>query len=357
MSELFREATKEERAKYYRGEWSAKRLPEFIVETLENREFGFDHTGEGPSDRKNVFLDVRDLEDYMKATAPYAVYSSVALYEEPREMEGWLGAELVFDIDAKDLPLRRCQHIHEHGKVCPICLEDAKELARDTLIVLKEDFGFESVHVIYSGRGYHIRVLDDWRWPSDGKAREKILAYVSAAEELDYKKDVQSNKIMLSSGYYRVFRIRFGYFLKRISENHLRNFGLSEKQIKDVLENIDKIYNDFVLNAKSPNIAFPSSLRRPPKKGLHKSGLMILLNSSSTFSKAYFDGRVTVDVKRILRLPSSLHSKVGFITTYIGPDEGKLERFNPFEDAVPRFRREEVREAYRLWLEEHGDEL
>ncbi|WP_297090467.1 DNA primase small subunit PriS, partial [Thermococcus sp.] len=292
-----------------------------------------------------------------RATAPYAIYSSVALYEEPKSMGGWLGAELVFDIDAKDLPLRRCSHIHEHGQVCPICLEDAKELARDTLVVLKEDFGFENVHVVYSGRGYHIRVLDDWALALDGKARERILAYVSAAEELDYKKDVQSNKIMLSSGYYRVFRARFGYFLKRVSENHLRNFGLSERQIKDVLENRDKIYNDFVLNAKSPNIAFPSSLRRPPKKGIHKSGLMILLNSSSTFSKAYFDGRVTVDVKRILRLPSSLHSKVGLVATYIGSDERKLERFNPFRDAVPGFRKEEVREAYEEWLEEHGDEM
>ncbi|WP_148883009.1 DNA primase catalytic subunit PriS [Thermococcus aciditolerans] len=357
MGELLREMTKEERALYYKREWSAKRLPDFIVRTLENREFGFDHTGEGPSDRKNVFLDVRDLEDYVKTTAPYAVYSSVALYEEPKDMEGWLGAELVFDIDAKDLPLRRCSHIHEHGRVCPICLEDAKELARDTLVVLKEDFGFEDVHVVYSGRGYHIRILDDWALSLDGKAREKVLTYISAAEELDYKKDIESNMIMLSSGYYRVFRLRFGYFLRRINKNHLENFGLSPKQIQDILENIEKIYNEFVLNAKSPNVAFPNSLKRPPRKGERRSGFMILLNASSTFSKAYFDGRVTVDVKRILRLPSSLHSKVGLVTTYIGSDERKLERFNPFEDAVPRFRKEEVREAYEEWLEEHGDAL
>ncbi|ASJ15314.1 DNA primase catalytic subunit PriS [Thermococcus radiotolerans] len=357
MAELFREATLKERKLYYSKEWSPAKLPDFIVETLENREFGFDHTGEGPSDRKNVFLDVRDLGDYIRATAPYAIYSSVALYEEPKGMSGWLGAELVFDIDAKDLPLRRCSHLHEHGQVCPICLEDAKELARDTLVVLKEDFGFENVHVIYSGRGYHIRVLDEWALGLDGKAREKVLAYVSAAEELNYKKDIESNMIMLSSGYHRVFRLRFGYFIKRINKNHLENFGLSPKQIQDILENTEKIYKEFVLNAKSPNVSFPGSLKRPPRKGEKRSGLMILLNASSTFSKAYFDGRVTVDVKRILRLPSSLHSKVGLVTTYIGPDEKKLERFNPFEDAVPRFRRKEVREAYGEWLEEHGDEL
>ena len=345
MSELFREATKAERSRYYKKEWSAKKLPKFIVETLENREFGFDHTGEGPSDRKNVFLDVRDLEDYVKATAPYAMFSSVALYENPREMEGWLGAELVFDIDAKDLPLRRCQDLHEHGKVCPICLEDAKELARDTLIVLKEDFGFEKVHVIYSGRGYHIRVLDDWAMELDGKAREKVLSYISAAEEITFE-DIRSRRIMLSSGYHRVFRLRFGYFIRRANANHLLNIGLNKFQVERLLENREEIYKNFV--RKGLLTAFP--------QGIGYRSLTKLFALSSTFSKAYFDGRVTVDVKRILRVPSSLHSKVGLVTTYIGPDERKLERFDPLRDAVPEFRRKEVEEAYKKWREEHGDE-
>ncbi|WP_297463749.1 DNA primase catalytic subunit PriS [Thermococcus sp.] len=345
MSELFREATKAERSRYYRKEWSAKKLPKFIVETLENREFGFDHTGEGPSDRKNVFLDVRDLEDYVKATAPYAVYSSVALYENPREMEGWLGAELVFDIDAKDLPLRRCQDLHEHGKVCPICLEDAKELARDTLIVLKEDFDVERVHVVYSGRGYHIRVLDDWAMALDGKARERVLSYISAAEEITFE-DIRSRRIMLSSGYYRVFRLRFGYFIKRANANHLLNIGLNKSRVERLLENREEIYENFV--RKGLLTAFP--------QGIGYRSLTKLFALSSTFSKAYFDGRVTVDVKRILRLPSSLHSKVGLVTTYIGQDERKLERFDPLRDAVPEFRRKEVEEAYKKWREEYGDE-
>ncbi|ASI99511.1 DNA primase catalytic subunit PriS [Thermococcus celer] len=346
MAELFREVTERERKLYYTREWSAKKLPGFIIKTLENREFGFDHTGEGPSDRKNVFLDVRDLEDYVKATAPYAAYSSVALYEEPRNMGGWLGAELVFDIDAKDLPLRRCSHIHEHGRVCPICLEDAKELARDTLVVLREDFGFEDVHVIYSGRGYHLRVLDDWALALDGKAREKILSYISAAEEVTFD-DIRSRRVMLSSGYFRVFRLRFGYFIRRVNENHLLNVGLNKGQVRRILGERGRIYEGFV--RKGLLTAFPN--------GVGYKTLTRLFALSSTFSKAYFDGRVTVDVKRILRLPSTLHSKVGLVATYIGSKERNLERFNPFESAVPEFRREEVREAYEEWVEEHGDEM
>ncbi len=48
MAELFREVTERERKLYYTREWSAKKLPGgFILKTLENREFGFDHTGRG----------------------------------------------------------------------------------------------------------------------------------------------------------------------------------------------------------------------------------------------------------------------------------------------------------------------
>jgi DNA primase small subunit len=338
MSSLFREVSKEERTKYYSKEWNPKKIPKFILDTLENREFGFDHTGEGPNDRKNAFHDIKDLEDYVKITAPYSIYSSVALYSDPKNMDGWLGAELVFDIDAKDLPLKRCNH--EAGTVCPVCLEDAKELARDTLIILREDFGVENIHVVYSGRGYHIRVLDDWALELDSKARERILSYISSAEEITFE-DIQERKILLSSGYYRVFRLRFGYFIKRITEHHLRNIGLNKTQINLIMENRDNIYGNFV--KKALLTAFP--------QGVGYKTLLRLFSLSTTFSKAYFDGRVTVDVKRILRLPSSLHSKVGLIATYIGNSERELESFNPFKDAVPKFREKEVREAYELWKE------
>ncbi|RLF88529.1 DNA primase catalytic subunit PriS [Thermococci archaeon] len=342
MSEpkLFREASRRERMLYYKREWNASKLPKFILDTLENREFGFDHSGKGPSDRKNVFHDIRDFEDAVKVTAPYAMFSSVALYDDPTRMEGWLGAELVFDIDAKDLPLKRCSH--ESGTVCPICLEDAKELTRDTLVVLREDFGFENIHVVYSGRGYHIRVLDEWALDLDSKAREKILSYISAAKEIRFE-DIKDRRIMLSSGYPRVFRLRFGYFIMRANFNHLANIGLNKVQINRILENRERIYDGFVKRAILTS--FP--------QGIGYKTLLKLFALSTTFSKAYFDGKVTIDVKRILRVPSSLHSKAGFITTYIGSKEADLERFNPFKDAVPRFRKREVEQAYKIWREEN----
>jgi len=46
------------------------------------------------------------------------------------------------------------------------------------------------------------------------------------------------------------------------------------------------------------------------------------------------DEPVTSDIKRLIRLPGSLHAKTGFASLPMRIDE--LKSFNPFEDAVPR---------------------
>ena len=45
------------------------------------------------------------------------------------------------------------------------------------------------------------------------------------------------------------------------------------------------------------------------------------------------DTKVSIDLKRILRLPSTLHYKVSMKCTAVK----KIESFNPFDDAVPKF--------------------
>jgi DNA primase small subunit len=45
------------------------------------------------------------------------------------------------------------------------------------------------------------------------------------------------------------------------------------------------------------------------------------------------DGKVTIDTKRILRLPSTLHSKISMICMLVD----NPETFDPLSKAVPRF--------------------
>jgi DNA primase small subunit len=48
------------------------------------------------------------------------------------------------------------------------------------------------------------------------------------------------------------------------------------------------------------------------------------------------DAKVTVDTKRILRLPSSLHSKISRKCTHVED----LKNFEPEKEAVPEFAKE-----------------
>jgi DNA primase small subunit len=104
MRLLLREASPEERKIFYKEEWKSSDIPGFLSDSVMWREFGFDHDGRGPRDRYNQFNDVASLTDFLRDRAPYSAYSSVSYYENPSKREGYQKAELVFDIDAKDLP-------------------------------------------------------------------------------------------------------------------------------------------------------------------------------------------------------------------------------------------------------------
>jgi len=92
-------ATPKERQRYYREEWDVNDVPDFILKSLIEREFGFDHMGRGPNDRYKVFRNSELLRKFMRYRAPFAAYSSVAFYHKPRRRDGWIKAELVFDVD------------------------------------------------------------------------------------------------------------------------------------------------------------------------------------------------------------------------------------------------------------------
>lgn len=328
MSVLFREVTPEERRLYYQKEWRAYQIPKFLRTTLPLREWAFDPKGDGITDRKNKFEDLRDLEDYIRVLAPYGAYTSTALYNTPQKMEGWLGAELVFDIDAKDLPLKRCDH--EPGKVCPICLEDGKEVALTLLRILKE-IGFKKIAVVYSGRGFHIRVLDKWIMDLDDKGRAQLLDYILGNIPLDSSIPYPTWRIIISW---------LSYYLSRVSLETLKVAGV--KQYKKVKDEASKILKTL------------SILEKPGDFG--RKQILTLLEDSKQLTQKLVDRKVTVDVKRVIRLPSSLHSKVGLRVTLVGYSEKDLERFNPLVHAVPKFRKEEVVMAYNKWLEEKGGE-
>jgi len=311
-------ATPEERKKYYREEWNIKQVPDYINQSIQEREFGFDHVGRGPNDRYKVFRTPELLKRFLKVRTPFAAYCSVAFYDKPRRRDRWTKAELVFDVDAKDIPIRTCGC----EGVCEICLNEAREIVSGIVDTLKGDLGLNSIHIVYSGRGYHVRVLDDNVMGVDSDVRSQIVKYLVGAEvpeneySLDYEK-VSYEHFVIPFGYPNVFTKRVKYSILHLNEQTELD-EVNKKLLKDILKHRHLIEEDNWGMFK--NKIGPQRYRK-------------VMNSIASMNMSIVDAKVSIDLKRILRLPSSLHSMVSMKCTEVK----NIETFDPFKEAVPKF--------------------
>lgn len=139
---------------------------------------------------------------------------------------------------------------------------------------------------------------------------------------------------MLLSGYFRVFRLRFGYFIQRINENYFKNIGFKRLMVEKFFD--EKIRQDIVEKFVNKGL-FVVFL-----EGVGYRMLLRLFGFLMMFLKVYFDGRVIVDLKRIFCFFLIFYFKVGLVVIYIGSDEKRFEKFDFFKDVVLEFRKEEV---------------
>ena len=94
------------------------------------------------------------------------------------ERKGWLGADLVFDIDGDHLDTEACR---ESKVVSLACLEDAKEEANKLIDVLTEELGLKPTKVVFSGnRGFHVHVVDEEVLALGQKERRELVNYLKA---------------------------------------------------------------------------------------------------------------------------------------------------------------------------------
>lgn len=229
---------------------------------------------------------------------------------------------MIFDVDAKDLPIRSCNC----DSVCEICLGEAKEIVSGIYDVLKSDLGLKNIHIIYSGRGYHIRVLDENVMEMDSNIRGQLVKYVTGAESPIDKyvfgnvkggKPYRMDHFTIPIGYSKVFTERMKHSLMHITGKEDIE-GLNPKLSKDIIKNREFLENNQWGLFK--NKIGPIRYKR-------------LVESMAKMNMSLVDAKVTIDLKRILRLPSSLHSKVSMKCMEVE----NIDSFEPLDDAVPKF--------------------
>ncbi|MCX8181065.1 MAG: hypothetical protein N3E41_06800 [Thermofilaceae archaeon] len=305
---------------------------DIVVSSLSKREFAFSYFDEGGMHRHISFEETGKLLNHLRASSPKHVYYSTAyyLYPSAKDMDakGWEGADLVFDIDVDHIETDcksahdqwRCKTCNTSGwgnvKACPHCGGEAIEkrtwvcetcinVARDEVFKLVEmlemDFGL-SLHelfITFSGhRGFHIHVESPAVRVLNQDARRELIDYVKGLG-IDIRVMLVKNK----GG----FKLRYGAnssgWYARISRWALFMLGAE----------------DPVLNLRDWEKIFIGSMKK---------------------EAVAIDENVTIDTKRLIRLPNSLHGKTGLKAAPFTVNE--LEK-GEFIEKVKVFSKEEIK--------------
>ena len=222
---------------------------------------------------------------------------------------------MVFDVDAKDIPLRTCNC--KQGEVCQQCLEQANEIILKISDQIRE-LGYNRIHYVYSGRGYHLRIQDEELLHTSSSFRGELVNYVLGADIPTLNGELQHFTIPF--GYSKVYTDWFKYTVNHLEKNR-RYTGLNKKLKNDIINRKELVKNNqwgIVRGEIKPT--------RYDK----------LVRTIAGINHEFCDTKVSIDLKRILRLPSTLHYKVSMKCMSIKD----IETFNPFDDAVPKFMRE-----------------
>lgn len=352
----------EEFAEYYQKHSSDIQPPT----SIEKREFGFFLFKERIMLRHKGFKNADELRNFLKTTVPSNAYYSCAYYERPKaEMEekGWLGADLIFDIDADHIPTpcnkahdtwtckncgavgrgpppERCptcgeRKFDEKNWSCEVCLESAKVETMKLIELLMKDFGLSSKEMSahFSGRrGYHLHVESEEIQALDPMARKEIVDYLvgigleTKFHGLEEKMSGRKTRILAGPDLYdlgwrgRVARGTYEFLLTTTPEE-LEKIGLKKRVIDIITQHKEAILESW--KERGPwgilkGIGL-GSWRKIAQQGMERQSVKI-------------DTVVTTDTHRLIRLPNTLHGKTGLKKIEV-PITG-IERFDPLKSAI-----------------------
>lgn len=309
------------------------------------REWGFLEFGNAEDvfmKRHRDFGSEGELRDYMRGMAPAHAYYSVAYYEYPgapkMKDKNWLKADLIFDIDSDHLPGK----INSYADM----LEKGKRETLKLLDFLINDLGFkeDDVHAVFSGgRGYHFHISDPTVLTLEGPERREIVDYVSA-KGLDLERVFTTKEISGDAGTEsaKVSMLvaeddgGWGSRINRFLITYLSSLAKSENAM-EILTGFKGIGKKSATNLIDVfgDEQKVDALRRGNMDALRhirKNVLEAIVSYGIGQMAACVDEPVTADIKRLIRLPGSLHGKSGMKVTALKIDE--LEDFEPLNDAV-----------------------
>jgi len=297
-----------------------------VPDRSQEREYGYKKFNSGMIRHISLKTD-KDLHLMLMTNVPSDVFCSNAYYSFPNlpmAEKDWKEADLIFDIDAKDLNLScrkdhtcikciSCGEISLLQDVCPKCksnkldllslpcqncISGVKKEVLNLIKILTNDLQIddENVRISFSGNeGFHLYVANSFYNQLGSKERGDLIDYImfrrAMPERFGFKKENPS----------------------RLSFPELDEAGWRGRVAKELFGSKSKRSKAITKIISNGYFAYQQILE---EMGKHSIGIKI-------------DPNVTVDIHRIFRLEGSLNSKSGLAKLACE----NIEKFNPYVEA------------------------
>ncbi|HEX2065714.1 MAG TPA: DNA primase catalytic subunit PriS [Candidatus Thermoplasmatota archaeon] len=342
--------------------------PPPMPDRFTRREFGYilwpERPGPPPFLRHRAYEDAGRFHGYLQRAGPHSVYYSTAYYRRPGELKmadkQWLGAELIFDLDADHLV--EAEKAKAEGREMPLAEQLALVKAQFKRLLdefLFGDFGLgeKDVWITFSGgRGYHAHVTEGRLMQLDAKARREIVDYITGkvptekgTEKPDLSLFIHEAVVDADSFRGRTKKVTResmapatapgwpGRLTRTLVAELRRN--VLEADRKDAKRWLTSLEGVGDTRAASFLARFDEAYLARIARGNIDQGATVrsivhhvLKQQAIPLAKGETDEPVTADTKRLIRLPGSLHGKSGLKVVTLRRSD--LDGFDPLRDAV-----------------------
>jgi DNA primase small subunit len=321
---------------------------------LDRREFAaFPFTTDSSMRRHTTLRTEPEFHEFLVREVPRHVYYSTAYYRLPAEptmaRKEWLGADLLFDLDADHL--RGAESLDYAAQL---------RLVKSRLLDLVDDFLLgdfaippeELAFVFSGGRGYHVHVRDARFLSLTSPERRELVDYIQGTG-FDARRVVSPRHLKVGGeedgGRARGATVRLQELPSPEAPGWRGRTGRAVLALLDRWEAGGSAEPDLVawgipkahahrmarilfgptggaarIRSSRPLDALPG--------GLQEEFLEAVVPRAAVEVQGETDAPVTTDIHRLIRLPGSLHGGTGFRVTPLSRAE--LESFDPLRDAV-----------------------
>ncbi len=323
---------------YYRTAplWSPPRL--------RSREWMFIPFGPAKPIRHKGFSDINEVRNFVCDSPFHSCFYSTAYWKNPHQLKmadkGWLGADLIFDLDGDHLPGVTDR---DFPGMIEVIQEQAWSLWND---FLEPDFGFkqEYLQVTFSGhRGFHLHYRDPKYFHLDSEARRELVSHIRG-EGVEVTDVLSRSNQPNAVGWPKRINSGISSIVSKLDAIYAGDTKLLTTMTNNLQEMLDR-EGIRGLRGKSSVEKLSELMQAEGRRERVLDGRLSALNNHALLfqnilradsgvvlgSAGETDEVVTIDTRRQIRWPGSLHGKCGLRVTELPLSRLDPDSSDPFD--------------------------